>query len=144
VGAVSAALINFVNTPVPFILVLLVILSSLSCAVFTHRNPFVKDLIKQGWSPLFGAMVISSGSGIVLDIFASRYDGFPLLAIVISGLFPLSNAEQFSLTRCCQVYQGALVLYLFLVYQPLYTRQPYYRHPTCQGSVGRIPARSWS
>jgi len=35
---------------------------------------------------LFGAMVISSGTGIVLDIFASRYEGFPLLAIVIGGL----------------------------------------------------------
>ncbi|KAI6124043.1 hypothetical protein EDD16DRAFT_1564160 [Pisolithus croceorrhizus] len=31
-------------------------------------------------------MVISSATGIVLDIFASRYWGFPLLAVVISGL----------------------------------------------------------
>jgi len=95
VGVVSAALINLVNTPFPFILVLLVILSSFSCALITHRNPFVKDLIKQGWSPLFGAMIISSATGIVLDIFASRYEGFPLLAIVISGLFPLCNLEMF-------------------------------------------------
>jgi solute carrier family 41 len=100
VGVVSAALINFVNTPVPFILVLLVILSSFSCALFTHRNPFVKDLIKQGWSPLFGAMVISSGSGIVLDLFASRYEGFPLLAIVISGLFSFHFQSDNFLTWC--------------------------------------------
>jgi len=46
----------------------------------------VKDLIWQGWTPLFGAMVISCGTGIVLDMFASRYPGFPLLAVVISGL----------------------------------------------------------
>jgi len=46
----------------------------------------VKDLIWQGWTPLFGAMVISCGTGIVLDTFASRYPGFPLLAVVISGL----------------------------------------------------------
>jgi hypothetical protein len=40
-------------------------------------------------------MIISSATGIVLDIFASRYEGFPLLAIVISGLFPLCNLEMF-------------------------------------------------
>jgi solute carrier family 41 len=85
-GAVSAALINLVNTPVPFVLILLVLLSSAFCTLVTYRNPFVKDLITQGWSPLFGAMVISSGTGIVLDIFSSRYEGFPILAIVISGL----------------------------------------------------------
>jgi len=85
-GAAAAALINFINTPVPLILLLLMILSSCFCTLFTHRNPFVKDLLKEGWSPLFGAMIISSATGIVLDLFASRYPGFPLLAIVISGL----------------------------------------------------------
>ena len=45
----------------------------------------VRDLIWQGWTPLFGAMIISSGTGIVLDMFASRYPGFPMLAVVISG-----------------------------------------------------------
>lgn len=34
-------------------------------------------------------MVISSATGIVLDLFANRYEGFPLLAIVISGSFPV-------------------------------------------------------
>jgi len=39
----------------------------------------------EGWTPLFGAMVISSGTGVVLDMFVSKYEGFPLLAVVISG-----------------------------------------------------------
>ncbi|KAI6021150.1 Mg transporter [Pisolithus marmoratus] len=68
-AVVSSLLINFVNTPLPFILML--------CLVLPQWR---------GWSPLFGAMVISSATGIVLDIFASRYQGFPLLAVVISGL----------------------------------------------------------
>jgi solute carrier family 41 len=54
--------------------------------MFTRRNPRVAPLLTQGWAPLFGAMVISSGTGIVLDLFVSRYDGFALLAVVISGL----------------------------------------------------------
>jgi solute carrier family 41 len=42
-------------------------------------------LIKEGWWPLFGAMVISSGTGIVLDLFVNRYEDFALFAVVISG-----------------------------------------------------------
>lgn len=54
----------------------------------------MKDLITQGWSPLFGAMVISCGTGIVLDLFANR-EGFPILAIIIGGLFsPFSDAKE--------------------------------------------------
>lgn len=56
--------------------------------MFTRRNKFVKDLMKEGWSPLFGAMAISCGAGIVLDMFVGRYQGFALLAIVIGGELP--------------------------------------------------------
>ncbi|TFK45538.1 solute carrier family 41 member 1 [Heliocybe sulcata] len=86
IGLVSSLLINFVNTPIPLILAVLVVCSATACFVVTYRNRAVRDLLKQGWSPLFGAMIISSGTGIVLDMFVSRYDGFALLAVVISGL----------------------------------------------------------
>ncbi|KAL4065157.1 hypothetical protein J3A83DRAFT_4099943 [Scleroderma citrinum] len=85
-GTVSSALIYFVNTPLPLLLVLCLVLIAISCVFVVRRNSEVKDLIWQGWLPLFGAMVISSATGIVLDTFASRYRGFPLLAIVITGL----------------------------------------------------------
>ncbi|KAH7928154.1 hypothetical protein BV22DRAFT_1083496 [Leucogyrophana mollusca] len=85
-GTVSSVLITFVNTPFPLILGILLVLSSTVCVMIVRRNPHVKNLITQGWAPLFGAMAISSATGIVLDIFATRYQGFPLLAIVISGL----------------------------------------------------------
>lgn len=84
-GAVSSVLVNFVNTVLPLIIAILLICSVVACAVVVRGNSAVKDLIWQGWTPLFGAMVISTGTGIVLDTFASRYPGFPLLAVVISG-----------------------------------------------------------
>ena len=89
-GVTSTILIRFLGTPVPFIVILLIVCSSVGCAVLTRRNPHVKDLLMQGWSPLLGAMVISSGTGIILDMFVSRYEGFALLAVAISGsaLFP--------------------------------------------------------
>lgn len=84
-GSISSVLINFVNTALPLIIAILLTCSAVACAVVVRGNSVVKDLIWQGWTPLFGAMVISCGTGIVLDTFASRYPGFPLLAVVISG-----------------------------------------------------------
>ncbi|KAH0830168.1 Mg transporter [Lanmaoa asiatica] len=86
IGAISSVLINCVNTVLPLIIAILLVCSAVACAVVVRGNSMVKDLIWQGWTPLFGAMVISCGTGIVLDTFASRYPGFPLLAVVISGL----------------------------------------------------------
>jgi solute carrier family 41 len=84
-GIVSALLIYVINTPVPLVLGIFVVLSACTCATFTLRNPKVKNLVKEGWSPLFGAMVISSCTGIVLDMFVHRYEDFALLAVAISG-----------------------------------------------------------
>ncbi|KAL0947715.1 hypothetical protein HGRIS_013800 [Hohenbuehelia grisea] len=86
IGGTSTVLIRVIRTPVPLLACIFIVCVALSCLMITRRNPHVKDLIYQGWSPLFGAMVISSCTGIVLDLFVSRYQGFALLAVVISGL----------------------------------------------------------
>jgi len=67
----------------------LVVGIGMACFAFTLRNTHVRPLLTQGWTPLFGAMIISSGTGIVLDMFVSRYEGFAVLAVVISGNIPL-------------------------------------------------------
>ncbi|KAL5512012.1 NGG1 [Sanghuangporus vaninii] len=85
-GLVSTFLINFVNTPLPLIICVFLVVSTCVCAYIVSRNHYVRGLIKQGWSPLFGAMAISCATGIILDLFVSRYSGFALLAVVISGL----------------------------------------------------------
>ncbi|KIY71251.1 solute carrier family 41 member 1 [Cylindrobasidium torrendii FP15055 ss-10] len=85
-GAVSMVLIPFLHTPMPAIVMLILVLSAVACGFSLRRNTHVRDLIWQGWSPLFGAMVISSATGIILDLFVSRYEDFALLAVIISGL----------------------------------------------------------
>jgi solute carrier family 41 len=69
----------------PFILIILIFFAATVALMYTARNPHVRPLIGEGWVPLFGAMAISTGTGIVLEEFVSRYEGFALLAIVISG-----------------------------------------------------------
>ncbi|EKM56073.1 uncharacterized protein PHACADRAFT_95235 [Phanerochaete carnosa HHB-10118-sp] len=85
-GVVSALNIHFVNTPVPLIIIILLAVGAVGWAIVTRRNQYVGSLLFQGWLPLFAAMIISCGTGIVLDMFVSRYEGFAILAMVISGL----------------------------------------------------------
>ncbi|KAF8638855.1 hypothetical protein AX17_001911 [Amanita inopinata Kibby_2008] len=85
-GLISNFLIPFLNTPIPFVIFILVLVSAITCLCLTRRNQHVRGLLLKGWSPLFGAMIISSGTGIVLDLFVSKYAGFAVLAVVISGL----------------------------------------------------------
>lgn len=115
-GVISSVLINWVNTVLPLVIAMLVICFAVTCAVVVRGNNLVKDLIWQGWTPLFGAMVISCGTGIVLDTFASRYPGFPLLAVVISGKFisyvnPLIPLNPSRFTRKCGIYIHFAYLY---------------------------------
>ncbi|KAG7086365.1 hypothetical protein E1B28_002325 [Marasmius oreades] len=93
IGVTSTILVPFMYNPailsIPIIMVLMLVLLLIiwvSCLILALKNRHVRPLLTQGWSPLFGAMVISSGTGMILDLFVSRYQGFALLAVVISGL----------------------------------------------------------
>ncbi|OSD02084.1 hypothetical protein PYCCODRAFT_1435762 [Trametes coccinea BRFM310] len=85
-GVISELLLHVLNTPIPLIITIVLAAAAIGWAFVTHRNEHVKHLLKEGWSPLFVAMAISSGTGIVLDTFVERYSGFALLAVVIAGL----------------------------------------------------------
>lgn len=86
-GAMSTLLILGTGTLAPFLVISVVVLWATACAYVVLRNEHVKALFKEGWTPLFGAMVITSGSGIVLDLFVSRYEGYALLAIAFGGAY---------------------------------------------------------
>ncbi|XP_006458665.1 hypothetical protein AGABI2DRAFT_217440 [Agaricus bisporus var. bisporus H97] len=86
IGLVSGLLIPYLHTPLPFIVAIVVILTSLTSLIYTLRNECVRPLLGQGWSPLFGAMILSSGSGIILDLFVGKYTGYAVIAVIIAGL----------------------------------------------------------
>lgn len=88
-GLVSVLHVKIVNTPIPLILVVILTLAAIGWAVIAYRNVHVKHLLTQGWTPLFAAMIISSGTGLVLDAFVSRYKQFAMLAVVITGMLLL-------------------------------------------------------
>ena len=98
-GAVSTANILLVDTPFPLIFLILFTAAAVGWTIITRRNQHVGHLLLEGWVPLFAAMIISCGTGIVLDLFASRYEGFALLAVVISGK-PSRNSDIHSRLIC--------------------------------------------
>ncbi|KAL1742222.1 Mg transporter [Schizophyllum fasciatum] len=98
IGAVSSALLpTFTTTTpalkpfgiplIPLLVFAAVLTGALAClTALLRRFPHVRPRLREGWAPLFGAMAISSATGIVLDLFVSRYEDFAVLAVVISGL----------------------------------------------------------
>lgn len=86
-GVMSTLLILGSSALAPFLTISVVVVWAIACTYVVLRNQHVKPLLKEGWSPLLASMVITSGSGIVLDLFVSRYDGYALLAVAFGGAY---------------------------------------------------------
>lgn len=85
IGLVSSVVVPTIDSALPPILMALLSLGTVLAVTCTLRNTFVRPLILMGWTPLLGSIIISCGSGIVLDRFVDRYEGFGLLSIIIGG-----------------------------------------------------------
>lgn len=84
-AGIGSFLLPYIATPLP-VAILPVLIAAGACATwFTLRNDYVKDLVRLGWTPLFAAMTISSATGVVLERCVSRYEGFAILAVAMTG-----------------------------------------------------------
>lgn len=86
-GVMSALLILGSGAIAPFFAIGVVVIWAIFCTFVVLRNEHVRPLLKEGWTPLFASMVITSASGIVLDLFVDRYDGYALLAVAFGGAY---------------------------------------------------------
>ncbi|KAF8496847.1 Mg transporter [Russula emetica] len=85
-GVMSTLLILGSGAIAPFLAIGVVVIWAIVCAYVVLQNEHVKPLLKEGWTPLLLSMVITSMSGIVLDLFVDRYDGYALLAVAFGGI----------------------------------------------------------
>lgn len=81
----STLFLPLLSTIYPLLITLLLFGCAAGSAYKVTKNTDVKGLLALGWIPLIGAMLITSASGLVLDSYVDKYDGFGLFAIVISG-----------------------------------------------------------
>jgi solute carrier family 41 len=54
--------------------------------IMTVKNSRIKGLLREGWAPLLGAMVISSCTGMILDTFVAKYRDYAMVSIAQDGI----------------------------------------------------------
>lgn len=86
-GVMSTLLILGSGAIAPFLAIGVIIIWAIACAYVVLQNEYVKPLLKEGWTPLLASMVITSASGVVLDLFVDRYEGYALLAVAFGGAY---------------------------------------------------------
>lgn len=86
-GVMSTLLIVGSGAIAPFLAIGVVVIWAIASAYVVLRNEHVKPLLKEGWTPLLASMMITSVSGIVLDLFVDRYEGYGLLAVAFGGAY---------------------------------------------------------
>ncbi|GAA5890368.1 hypothetical protein JCM6882_008810 [Rhodosporidiobolus microsporus] len=85
-GLLSSLFIIFMGTIISTLVFLALLGAVAFNVVITFRNAYVQELLTIGWGPLFVAMAISSGSGMVLKTYITSYPGFGLVSTALNAL----------------------------------------------------------
>jgi len=91
-GLVSAAFARVMGTLVSTAVVALLLAAVAFNIWLTYRNAYVRELLLVGWTPLLLAMLIASGAGVVLESLVDEYDGFALIAPVVTAIAGATGA----------------------------------------------------
>lgn len=69
-------------------MVLLVVLLALIpvWSYYVRKNKFVSEVVKEGWGPVFSAMVIASTAGLTLERYINQFPGMAMISPVLNGL----------------------------------------------------------
>jgi len=94
---------------IPTLILVFVTIILVLATFATFRDPVSRPLISQGWTPLVCAMIVSSGTGLILDKFVTRWEGFGALAVVLCGL-PGSIGSIFVSRLSTELHAGPLTL----------------------------------
>lgn len=54
--------------------------------IYVRKNKYVCEVAKEGWGPVFAAMVIASTAGLVLERYINEFPGMALISPVLNGL----------------------------------------------------------
>lgn len=82
-------MIIFVSDSMPWIAPTLIIICISLTPLWGYiaaKNPFTKEVLNDGWTPVVAAMIISSFGGLILDYTISNYKGIAVFQLVINGV----------------------------------------------------------
>ncbi|KAF8945573.1 hypothetical protein BGZ47_002412 [Haplosporangium gracile] len=85
-SGIAVFLADYIQTPL-CISVLLILLALIP--VWFHivrKNKYVSEVVKEGWGPVFSAMVIASTAGLTLERYINQFPGMAMISPVLNGL----------------------------------------------------------
>ncbi|KAF9092195.1 hypothetical protein BGX27_001885 [Mortierella sp. AM989] len=82
-----------INPDTPYPVILLVILLALIPVwiIYVRKNKFVSEVLKEGWVPVFAAMVIASTAGLTLERYINEFPDMALISPVLNGLVAMAR-----------------------------------------------------
>lgn len=78
--------LHIIDTALPVALLVFLLGLIPAWLVYVRRNKFVAEVVKEGWVPVFAAMVISSTAGLTLERYINDFPGMALISPVLNGL----------------------------------------------------------
>ncbi|KAF8923463.1 hypothetical protein EDD21DRAFT_392987 [Dissophora ornata] len=85
-SGIAVFLQEYIRTPLCVILLVFLIGLIPVWFYYVHQNKFVSEVVKEGWGPVFSAMVIASTAGLTLERYINRFPGMAMISPVLNGL----------------------------------------------------------
>ncbi|KAG0040960.1 hypothetical protein BGZ82_005511 [Podila clonocystis] len=79
-------LAKYIDTPLSEILLVVLLMLIPVWLYYVRRNKFVSEVVKEGWGPVFAAMVIASTAGLTLERYINKFPGMAMISPVLNGL----------------------------------------------------------
>ncbi|KAF9284289.1 hypothetical protein BGZ68_004793 [Mortierella alpina] len=79
-------LAGYIQTPVCLVLLLVLLALIPGWLYYVRQNKFVSEVVKEGWGPVFAAMVIASTAGLTLERYINQFPGMAMISPVLNGL----------------------------------------------------------
>ncbi|KAF9131361.1 hypothetical protein BGW39_001869 [Mortierella sp. 14UC] len=85
-AAVSVFLQKYINSPLSALMLVMLLALIPVWVIYVRKNKYVCEVAKEGWGPVFAAMVIASTAGLVLERYINEFPGMALISPVLNGL----------------------------------------------------------
>ncbi|GJJ72135.1 solute carrier family 41 [Entomortierella parvispora] len=82
----AASLESYLHSPLAIVILVFLLALIPVWIMYVRQNKFVSEVAKEGWGPVFAAMVIASTAGLTLERYITEYPGMALISPVLNGL----------------------------------------------------------
>ncbi|KAG0004847.1 hypothetical protein BGZ80_010191 [Entomortierella chlamydospora] len=85
-SGIAVFLQEYIKTALCLILLLVLLMLIPVWFYYVRRNKYVSEVVKEGWGPVFSAMVIASTAGLTLERYINQFPGMAMISPVLNGL----------------------------------------------------------